>query len=218
MHQESPKYRSVALYRAQALTELDPPGRDSFLLIAKGKPPETDRAVSPRRVVSKGLDCLAGCPRCRAAEGSVAEQTSRNYGSMTMEVILLDHIEDLGTVGQTVKVKNGYARNYLFPRKLACEATEKKLNFYRTLIEAKKRKLAKAKDAAQEQADQLKAMTLTFLRKSRGEDSRLFGSVTNADIAAALEQKGFEIDRKTHSHPRADQEAWRTSCGGSSPS
>ncbi len=113
-----------------------------------------------------------------------------------MDVILLDHIEDLGTVGETVKVKNGYARNYLFPRKLACEATEKKLNFYRTLIEAKKRKLAKAKDAALQQAGQLEAMTLTFLRKSRGEDFRLFGSVTNADIAAALEQKGYEIDRK----------------------
>jgi large subunit ribosomal protein L9 len=113
-----------------------------------------------------------------------------------MEVILLDHIEDLGTVGQTVKVKNGYARNYLFPRKLACEATEKKLNFYRTLIEAKKRKLAKAKDAALQQAEEIKALTLTFVRKSRGEDFRLFGSVTNQDIAVALSQKGYEIDRK----------------------
>jgi large subunit ribosomal protein L9 len=113
-----------------------------------------------------------------------------------MNVILLEHIDDLGTVGQTVKVKNGYARNYLLPKKLACEATDKNLNFYRTLIEAKKRKLARAKDAAELQAQELTSLTLTFLRKSRGEDHRLFGSVTNADIAAVLAEKGFEIDRK----------------------
>jgi large subunit ribosomal protein L9 len=113
-----------------------------------------------------------------------------------MNVILLEHLDDLGTVGQTVKVKNGYARNYLLPKKLACEATEKNLNFYRTIIEAKKRKLAKAKDAAAQQAEQISALTLIFIRKSRGEDARLFGSVTNADVAAALLEKGYEIDRK----------------------
>ncbi len=62
-----------------------------------------------------------------------------------MNIILLDHIEELGSVGQTVKVKDGYARNYLLPRKLACLATEKNLNFYKGLIEAKQKKLAKAK-------------------------------------------------------------------------
>jgi large subunit ribosomal protein L9 len=113
-----------------------------------------------------------------------------------MEVILLEHIDDLGTVGQTVKVKAGYARNYLLPRKLACAATEKNLNFYRTIIEAKQKKLARAKGAAQQQAETLSAVTLEFVRKSRSEDARLFGSVTNADVAAALEAKGFEIDRK----------------------
>jgi large subunit ribosomal protein L9 len=120
-----------------------------------------------------------------------------------MNVILLEHIDDLGTVGQTVKVKNGYARNYLLPKKLACEATEKNLNFYRTLIEAKKRKLARAKEAADQQAEQLTAITVTFIRKSKGEDFRLFGSVTNADIAAELEAKGYEIDRKRITIPEA---------------
>lgn len=113
-----------------------------------------------------------------------------------MEVILLEHIDDLGTVGQTVRVKDGYARNFLLPRKLACVATQKNLNFYRTIIEAKQKKLARAKGAAQQQAETLSAITLTFVRKSRGEDARLFGSVTNADVAEALEAKGFEIDRK----------------------
>ncbi len=113
-----------------------------------------------------------------------------------MDIILLEHIDDLGTVGQTVKVKPGYTRNYLFPRKLACPATEKNLNFYRGLIEAKQKKQAKAKGAAELQAQKLSALALTFVRKSRGQDARLFGSVTNIDVAEALEQQGYEIDRK----------------------
>jgi large subunit ribosomal protein L9 len=113
-----------------------------------------------------------------------------------MDIILLEHIDDLGTVGQTVKVKPGYARNYLFPRKLACPATDKNLNFYRGLIEAKQKKQAKAKGAAELQAQTISALVLTFIRKSRGQDARLFGSVTNIDIAEAMEQQGFEIDRK----------------------
>jgi len=113
-----------------------------------------------------------------------------------MNVILLEHMDDLGTVGQTVRVKDGYARNYLLPRKLACLATEKNLNFYRTLIEAKQKKLAKAKGSAEAESEKMSAVTLTFIRKSRAQDARLFGSVTTADIAEALEQQGFEVDRR----------------------
>lgn len=113
-----------------------------------------------------------------------------------MEIILLENIDDLGTVGETVKVKPGYARNYLLPRKLACLATDKNKNYYQSLIEAGKKKLAKAKASAEELRDQMAAITLVFVRKSQDEESRLFGSVTNADIAAALEEKGFEVDRK----------------------
>jgi large subunit ribosomal protein L9 len=113
-----------------------------------------------------------------------------------MEIILLEHIDSLGTVGETVKVKDGYARNYLLPQKLACAATKKNLNYYRALIEAKQRKLARDKEAAETQAAQLAAITLTFTRKSRDEEARLFGSVTGADISDALAEKGFEIDRK----------------------
>jgi large subunit ribosomal protein L9 len=113
-----------------------------------------------------------------------------------MDIILLEHVDNLGTVGETVKVKDGYARNFLLPRKLACQASEKNLRFYRTLIEAKQRKLAKLKEAADVLAGRLGEVTLTFYRKSRDEESRLFGSVTNVDVAEALEEKGFEIDRK----------------------
>jgi large subunit ribosomal protein L9 len=113
-----------------------------------------------------------------------------------MEIILLENMEDLGTVGQTVKVKPGYARNYLLPRKLACVANEKNLNHYRTLIEAKQKKLAHEKALAEKQAEQLSAVTLIFERKARGEEARLFGSVTNSDIASALADKGYEIERR----------------------
>ncbi len=113
-----------------------------------------------------------------------------------MEVILLANIDDLGTVGQTVKVKDGYARNYLLPRKLACPATQKNLNLYRTRIEAEQKKLAKAKEAAEQLAGRMAEVTLTFVKRSREDDTRLFGSVTTAEIAEALQQKGYELDRK----------------------
>jgi large subunit ribosomal protein L9 len=113
-----------------------------------------------------------------------------------MEIILLDHIEDLGMVGQTVRVKDGYARNFLFPRKLACPATKENLNYYKSLILAKQRKIAKAKAGAEEHAKLLEAVSLTFTRRSRDQDARLFGSVTNSDVAAALVEKGFEIERR----------------------
>jgi large subunit ribosomal protein L9 len=113
-----------------------------------------------------------------------------------MDIILLEHIEELGTVGQVVKVKDGYARNYLLPKKLACLATEQNQRFYRTLIEAKQKKLAKEKASAETVAAQLSAISLTFVRKSRDQESRLFGSVTNADISQSLKEKGFEFDKR----------------------
>jgi len=113
-----------------------------------------------------------------------------------MNIILLEYVDNLGTVGQTVKVKDGYARNYLLPKKLACLATEQNLKLYRTVIEAKKKKLAKAKIDAESQAQNLASVTVSFVRKSRDQDAKLFGSVTTADIARALEAQGYEIDRK----------------------
>ena len=114
---------------------------------------------------------------------------------MAMEVILRDHVEHLGRRGEIVKVADGYARNYLLPRKLALPATDAN----RKWVE-RERKQAEARDleergAAEAVATRLSALELTINRKV-GENDQLYGSVTNADIAGLLVEKGFEIDRR----------------------
>ena len=112
-----------------------------------------------------------------------------------MEVILRDHVEHLGRRGEIVKVADGYARNYLLPRKLALPATDAN----RKWVE-RERKLAEARDveergAAEALATRLNALELQINRRV-GENDQLYGSVTNADIAELLTSKGFEIDRR----------------------
>jgi large subunit ribosomal protein L9 len=112
-----------------------------------------------------------------------------------MEVILRDHVEHLGRRGEIVKVADGYARNYLLPRKLALPATDAN----RKWVE-RERKLAEVRDseergAAEAIASRLNALELSINRKV-GENDQLYGSVTNADIAELLAAKGFEIDRR----------------------
>jgi large subunit ribosomal protein L9 len=112
-----------------------------------------------------------------------------------MEVILRDHVEHLGRRGEIVKVADGYARNYLLPRKLALPATDAN----RKWVE-RERKLAEARDveergAAEGIATRLNALELQINRRV-GENDQLYGSVTNADIADLLTSKGFEIDRR----------------------
>ena len=112
-----------------------------------------------------------------------------------MEVILRDHVENLGKRGEIVKVADGYARNYLLPRKLALPATDAN----RKWVE-RERKIAEVRDreergAAEAIATRLNAIELTISRKT-GENDQLYGSVTNADIAELLAAKGFEIDRR----------------------
>jgi large subunit ribosomal protein L9 len=112
-----------------------------------------------------------------------------------MEVILRDHVDNLGKRGEVVKVADGYARNYLLPRKLALPATEANKKW----IE-RERKIAEARDheergAAEAIAARLTVLELTIAKKV-GENDQLYGSVTNADIAEVLAKKGFEIDRR----------------------
>jgi large subunit ribosomal protein L9 len=112
-----------------------------------------------------------------------------------MEIILRDHVDNLGKRGEVVKVADGYARNYLLPRKLALPATDANKKW----IE-RERKIAEARDqeergAAETIATRLSALDLTILRKV-GENDQLYGSVTNADIAELLAKKGFEVDRR----------------------
>ena len=99
-----------------------------------------------------------------------------------MEVILRDHVEHLGERGEIVKVADGYARNFLLPRKLALPATDANKNWVareRKIVEAKE---AEEREAAQAVATRLEALDLTITRKV-GENDQLYGSVTNADIA-----------------------------------
>jgi large subunit ribosomal protein L9 len=112
-----------------------------------------------------------------------------------MEVILRDHIEHLGRRGEVVKVADGYARNYLLPRKLALPATDAN----RKWIE-RERKIAETRDSEERGAAQALAARLggieIVIRRKVGENDQLYGSVTNADIAEMLAAKGVEIDRR----------------------
>jgi large subunit ribosomal protein L9 len=112
-----------------------------------------------------------------------------------MEVILREHVDNLGRRGDVVKVAAGYARNYLLPRKLALAVTETN----KRQIE-RERNVAEAKDAeersqAEALAERLAQLEIEIARRV-GEHETLYGSVTSADIAQALEARGFEIDRR----------------------
>jgi len=112
-----------------------------------------------------------------------------------MEVILKEDVTKLGHRGDVVKVADGYGRNYLLPGKLAIEATMANKAVIEQMKGSAVRKAVKEKSAAEEQAAVLNAVELVFERKV-GEHEHLFGSVTSGDIAAALEAKGFTIDRR----------------------
>src|SRR6185436_7004673 len=112
-----------------------------------------------------------------------------------MEVILREHVDNLGRRGDVVKVTPGYARNYLLPRKLALAVTDNN----KRQIEREK-KLAEARDmeeksAAEAVAARLGALDVEIARRV-GENDALYGSVTSADIAQALKDKGFEVDKR----------------------
>ncbi len=112
-----------------------------------------------------------------------------------MQVILQQTIEKLGTAGQVVDVAPGYARNYLLPRRLAIEATPANLKRLEKIREQIARKAAGEKEAAQKLAELLAAVTLTIQRKA-GETDQLFGSVTAADIAEALQAHGYQVEKR----------------------
>ena len=112
-----------------------------------------------------------------------------------MEVILRDHVEKLGKRGEIVKVSDGYARNYLLPRKLALPATEgnrKHVERERKIMETRE---AEEKSQAEAIASRLSTVDITIARRV-GETEQLYGSVTASDIAEFLKTKGFEIDRR----------------------
>ncbi len=112
-----------------------------------------------------------------------------------MEVILRRAVENLGKPGDVVKVKNGYGRNYLLPHNLAYEATPgnlKRIQQERARLDAAENQ---RRDSAQDVATKLEQVSLTFSARV-GEEGKLFGSVTAADIAQQLEQQGFHIEKR----------------------
>lgn len=111
------------------------------------------------------------------------------------QVLLREDIDNLGARGEIVRVKAGYARNYLLPRSLAVEATNSNVKQIESERAALLKREAKERATAEGQATQLGGLNLTFERKV-GEEGVLYGSVTSMDIAHALKEKGYEIDRR----------------------
>jgi len=114
---------------------------------------------------------------------------------MAVEVILRDDVPHLGKIGEVVRVKPGYARNFLFPRGLAVEANRKNLavlEHQRRIIGAKAERERKGAEAI---AKKLDGLQLTVHARA-GDEGRLFGSVTNIDVERLLAEKGFTVDRR----------------------
>jgi large subunit ribosomal protein L9 len=112
-----------------------------------------------------------------------------------MEVILREDIEKLGGRGQIVKVADGYARNFLLPRRLAVPATDANRKIVEQERQAHLRREAKEKASAEELGRMLATVTLVMAQKA-GEQDQLFGSVTPKDIAEALEKQNYHVDRR----------------------
>ena len=112
-----------------------------------------------------------------------------------MKVILTQDVKDVGKVGDLVTVSEGFARNFLFPRKMAAEATEKRVKEWahlQSVAEAKKKKAQSERKAV---LDKINGLTLKF-KMAAGETDKLFGTVTTTEISKELQKAGFSVDRR----------------------
>ncbi len=110
------------------------------------------------------------------------------------KVLLREDVDDLGARGEIVRVRSGYARNYLLPRNLAVEASAGNMKGIESERAALLKKEAKERASAESQSEQMSKLDLEFRRKA-GEQGALYGSVTSMDVAEALRDRGYEIDR-----------------------
>ena len=110
------------------------------------------------------------------------------------KVLLREDVDDLGARGEIVRVRSGYARNYLLPRNLAVEATAGNVKGIESERAALLKKEAKERASADAQSEQMSTLELEFRRKA-GEQGALYGSVTSMDVAEALRERGYEIER-----------------------
>ena len=111
------------------------------------------------------------------------------------KVLLREDVDNLGARGEIVRVKAGYARNYLLPRKLAVQATAGNVKQIEAERGALMKREARERGTAEQQAEQVRKVRLNFTRKV-GEHGVLYGSVTSMDITEALREQGYEIDRR----------------------
>ncbi len=113
-----------------------------------------------------------------------------------MKVLLLEDVENIGHAGSVVNVADGYARNLLLPRRLAKGVTEGSVKEVEQVRRAAERKRTRQLSASQDLARQIEGVTLTFQARA-GDTGKLYGSITTADIATALEQRtGIQVDRR----------------------
>ena len=112
-----------------------------------------------------------------------------------MKVILIENVDKLGSIGDVITVKTGYARNFLIPKKLAKEATAGNLKSLESLLKKKALVEAKVLEGANKIAERIAALSITILAEA-GEEEKLFGSVSSEMIAEALSKEGVSIDRR----------------------
>lgn len=112
-----------------------------------------------------------------------------------MKVILQKDVKDVGKVGDLVNVAPGFARNFLFPRKLASEATEKRVSEWEHLKRVADAKKKKAVAERQALLSKMNGVSVTF-KVTAGDTDKLFGSITTTDISKKLDEKGFSVDRR----------------------
>lgn len=112
-----------------------------------------------------------------------------------MKVILNKDIKDLGKIGEMVQVKPGFARNFLFPRRLASEATEKRVKEFKHLQAVAEAKKLKAVEGRKEVLSKIQGETVQFVVEA-DDSEKLFGSINSLDISRKLEESGFQIDKR----------------------
>lgn len=119
-----------------------------------------------------------------------------------MKVILKQDVKDLGKVGELVSVASGYARNFLFPRKMAAEATEKRVKEFSHWQRMAESRMKKAVEERRGVLEKIAGLQLVF-KLNAGEEDKLFGSVTNKDISDELEKQGYMVDKRDIQLPDA---------------
>lgn len=123
-----------------------------------------------------------------------------------MQIILLEKVVNLGNLGDVVKVKDGYARNFLIPKRIAKRATPAAMAEFEARRAELEKIAAEKLAAAQGVAEKMSGVSVTVTRKA-GMDGRLFGSVGNADVAEALKAAGFEVDKASIRMPEGPLKA-----------